>query len=64
LRSTPFKRRPFGCEAKTSKIRRGGDGGKRKGQDSINYHSKNKKLKIFEIMPRLLIEKCKALSTA
>jgi hypothetical protein len=64
LRSTPFKGRPFGCEAKTLKIRRGGNGGKRKGQDSLNYHSKNKELKIFEIMPRLLIEKCKAVSTA
>jgi len=63
LRGIPFKRRPFGCEAKTLKIRRGGTGGKKK-VGALYFHSKNKKLKIFEIMPRLLIEKCKALSTA
>jgi len=31
---------------------------------ALYFHSKNKKLKIFEIMPRLLIEKFKAVSTA
>jgi hypothetical protein len=64
LRGTPFKKWPFGCEAKTLKIRRGGAGDKKKGLGLLYLHSKNKKLKIFEIMPRLLIEKCKAVSTA